>query len=1465
MRKNLFFVACTLLGACYFFSCKQLPQQGHLLKEDKERELELYDNPAARDSLEFIKLKDPALGYVPVNRMERAVAYTENLKQISRQNRIAGLTWTERGPISDTVGPSNPNIRDPSNTQSTSGYMTAVLIDTLNDPSGNTVICGGSYGGIWKCTNFLSPNPNWVKINDHNETLSISSLCQDPTSPNVMYYSTGDQYFGTVYNYGAGIWKSTDGGNTWSKLSNSSNFIKSFKIVCDASGNVYLAARVQKVFIPQPYGLFRSKDHGATWVNITPNNLTCDSSCTDVEISSTGRLHASFGFLKTKVNYFYTDDPANVTPSSGWNGNTSIHTNGTSPTAIRMQLACKGNVLYAVTVNTDGNADSCYKSTDGGVTWTLQNTTAYSTEILNTQGDYDITLSINPDNSNEFTIGGLDLYKSSNSGATCNTRLTYWVQSPGANYVHADHHFMQWWKVGTESRIVIGCDGGLFISRDGGQTFDNRNKGLAIKQFYSCAIHPQAGSLYLLGGAQDNGVHSIQDPGLSSSTEVEGGDGAFTHINQFNPDIQYGAYIYNNYERSRDGGKTWQNLSIDYSGLFINPFDVDDGQNILYGSYSNNKVLRLSNADSGSVIPDYLSISQLNGQASAFKVSPYTKDRLYIGTTSGKLLRLDNAGKIAPSSASSGITDLTGASFPNAFLNCINTGSSDQFLVAVFTNFGINNVWYSNNGGTSWSAIDGNLPDMPVRWAVFDPQHDDQLYLATATGVYHTDLVNGSSTNWTPDPGFPSVRTDMLQIRLSDNTMVAATFGRGMFTTVIPSTPELRFTNSMLTFKEKTENSSGCKYYKDYQVNISMVSPPTGDAIATYSIRSGNTATQGLDFDFTTNGDFSNPSNQHVFSNGLAQSKNITIRIYDDTEVEPDETFIIDMSISGSTNAVAGVHSSVACTIISDDVAPFRFVSSSTTVGTQSLSLGNSSDAPLFNAKLFANNAEMLFKASELSAAGVTPGKINSISFNLIKHSTRPYTNFKIIMGTTSAPYIFNNGFFDYATTVVKSLSSYSTVNGWNTFNLDTPFDWDGVSNVVIEICYYIGTEDASNGADAVYAYQDPDATQYQGNFYYQNNIDCSQGFSSVFYYYYGVKPQIQVAYSNNGSIVASTLNASRTEYLGPNSDVYFYSSSGVLMGRIQNLSSFDYGCTQIVIDRAGSASSPFWDNNPSDYLLNKTFRVLPTNNNSSGQYTITLYYSQAEINGWQTATGQNWNNVQMVKTQNAINLVTPSNPNGAGSIMVTTPVIGTFGPDYSLTYTFSNGFSGFGAGVPGVGPLPITLLTFAGHLDHGAGVLEWTTSFEQNAKNFDIERSEDGNSFVNIGSVNATGNSTVERKYSFRDNHLNAVNYYRLRMNDIDGKFKMSQIVLIRFNNTTQNMQVLNNPFHTSIEYTLERPTSKVHLQLFGMNGNLLWQKDVSNPGSRNQLIVTGLSNGSYILKAHVDQDVYTFKLIRQ
>jgi hypothetical protein len=99
-----------------------------------------------------------------------------------------------------------------------------------------------------------------------------------------------------------------------------------------------------------------------------------------------------------------------------------------------------------------------------------------------------------------------------------------------------------------------------------------------------------------------------------------------------------------------------------------------------------------------------------------------------------------------------------------------------------FSEYGINNIWVSYDGGSSWTSIDGNLLDMPVRWCMFVPGDNTKAIIATEAGVYLTLNINGGSTSWLPSPSFPTVRTDMLKYRSSDGLIAAATHGRGLWT-----------------------------------------------------------------------------------------------------------------------------------------------------------------------------------------------------------------------------------------------------------------------------------------------------------------------------------------------------------------------------------------------------------------------------------------------------------------------------------------------------------------------------------------------------------------------------------------------------------------------------------------------------------------------------------------------------------
>ncbi|MFY7886541.1 MAG: WD40/YVTN/BNR-like repeat-containing protein, partial [Dolichospermum sp.] len=366
----------------------------------------------------------------------------------------------------------------------TSGRVNTVLIDET-DATGNTVLTGGVTGGIWRCTNFLSGSiPNWTPVNDFLSNMNIVWLCQDPTNLNTMYAATGEAFNNSGAVRGNGLFKSSDRGLTWVQLTSTAGITRSFKVECDASGNVYYATAGS--------GLLRSSNGGNSWTTITPSSTS--TTCVDFELTSTGALHASFGFFGTAVYYRYTTNPSTVTSGTWLRGN-GIRASATSTN--RMDLAAVGDVVYAITVNASYKVDSCYKSSDGGANWTLTNaTTNYPTGIANGQGWKNIILEINPNNTDEIIMGGLDAYRSSNSGNTV-TRITYWVTS--SPYVHADHHFFKWYNAGAETRMIMGGDGGIFYSNDNATSFIDKNRNLNIKQFYSCAIHPTEPNYFLAG------------------------------------------------------------------------------------------------------------------------------------------------------------------------------------------------------------------------------------------------------------------------------------------------------------------------------------------------------------------------------------------------------------------------------------------------------------------------------------------------------------------------------------------------------------------------------------------------------------------------------------------------------------------------------------------------------------------------------------------------------------------------------------------------------------------------------------------------------------------------------------------------------------------------------------------------------------------------------------------------------
>ena len=607
---------------------------------ESEEENEEYDGPDKAAAFEYERTKDPATGKVPREKILAAIEFTKQSKSdvLARRATAASsalsLNWVERGPNSDVVGASNGNSRP--NSGVTSGRVRAVMVDS-SDATHKTVWIGGVDGGLWKTTDITTSPANWALVNDFLSNLAITDICQDPANYNTIYFCTGESYSNADAVKGNGVFKSTDHGVTWTQLSSTSVYGYCTRILCDYLGNVYLATRGN--------GLLRSNDGGATWTTITPSGLS--TSICDLEISSTsaaGRLHVVAGIFSAQA-YRFTDIPSTVT-TTNWTAPTTAF-----PTySMRAEIAVKGNVLYALPGDATYQVPTIYKSTDGGANWastTGQPTSGWASG----QAWYALSININPANTNQVIIGGLDSYKTTDGGATW-TKISTWVGTTG-QYVHADIHKILWYDGGT--KLIWGCDGGIHFSSDGGTTIRDRNIGLRIKQFYSCAIHPNNVTYpnYFLAGAQDNGVHQLNSNGLSGSTEVSGGDGCFVAIDQNEPQYQFGSYVYNVYRRSSNTGSSWTSCyfykgssGATNFGSFVNPLDYDNTANVLYAGGDAGEFFRWTTAQTTAAGTYYATTGFPAGAAivasiTAFNsakvtnvaVSPYTANRVYFGTT----------------------------------------------------------------------------------------------------------------------------------------------------------------------------------------------------------------------------------------------------------------------------------------------------------------------------------------------------------------------------------------------------------------------------------------------------------------------------------------------------------------------------------------------------------------------------------------------------------------------------------------------------------------------------------------------------------------------------------------------------------------------------------------------------------------------------------------------------------------
>jgi hypothetical protein len=649
---------------------------------------------------------------------------------------------------------------------------------------------------------------------------------------------------------------------------------------------------------------------------------------------------------------------------------------------------------------------------------------------------------------------------------------------------------------------------------------------------------------------------------------------------------------------------------------------------------------------------------------------------------------------------------------------------------------------------------------------------------------------------------------------------------------LVPCTgPYINFSTANFTKTESNTTTAGCRKYTDYTYEMTIGAAPTQSATVTLSFT--GTGIKGLDYEVTTNGNFSSPSNILTFPAGSTTAQPINIRVYDDAAVEAGETAILDFTVNAGTgNALKGVtFPTLSISLTDNDVVPNGSGSGTFLIGGLNTLVSN---AP-FDARLQNQKSQYIYKASELIAAGLSAGQINEFSLYVYaKYTTRAFTNFTIRMANTPVTYLVDGSFTPIGgMTTVFNTASYSTIEEWNTFVLSTPFNWDGTSSLAIEICFENAAADAGNDTDDLGAYSDG-GSGTQGNMVYQA-INCAGSFSTVGYYNTGIKPLISLDISMPGTPVETVVSSTASTHLATGSNDYIYSNNGRLMMRIGSISA-SLGCVTGTVEEAGTT----WVNAFGGQRSAKVFLVNPTTNGATTTYNASFYFTMAELAG--KSAGQ----MRVAKTTAA----SAAAANTSNTVFMTPGVSFLGGNTVVFTANFT-GFSRFFL-VDGGVTLPVSLLDLAATPNNDNNTLvTWSTASETDNKQFDVQYSGDGINFSLLGTVLSLGNSSTVQEYELM--HLNpaeGTTWYRLKQIDLDGNIQYSRIVSAHIANKSLKTLLFPVPAKDVITIRFASPVNNCGVEILSADMRVLSRQMLNGSTSQKDLDINRLPSGVYFIR---------------
>jgi len=728
---------------------------------------------------------------------------------------------------------------------------------------------GAASGGIWKSTDAGS---SWTVLDDFLASLSVTSIIVHPTHPDTLYAATGESIvFDTEAQSspGAGIFRSINGGSSWKLVTaidptDLTNFYWVNKITFDPSNPSSFYATSNGNSAANGWNsnkLFRFDNNGSTKAELPLfGAVSSANSVTNVVVNPGDPNHilvcTSSGLLQS------------YDKGSTWTVASTANTPGWISPSNRVEVgisAANPNLVYALcqgsTTAAPNGANLLY-STNKGANWTVAQT---NSSILAGNGWYHNVIWVDPLNANFLIVGGIDLWKSTNSGLTLSP-ITDWTKNDLGTSPHADHHVIVAASdfSSINPRLYFGNDGGIAstanwttVTETTGWELLNNNQ-LGITQYYESDIFDTT----IIGGSQDNGSWLSKDDGDMFDWKFSGGDGGGCAVSRQDQNliftsVQFGQVKATSYQLLTFGG-TFAGVNLidvtDYEPLDSAPFLMqmeafpNAGHKVLVGSYSLWEV---------EVDPaNYLLVNTTNRSPQAGSLTaPITAidissggDTVVIGYASGEVWL---GTVLSPSWVWSKINDL------NRVITAVDIAGYNKKKIAVATGGYVeDNIWVTTDAGVTWNEKSNGIPALQVNTVRWHPDATNFIYAGTDLGIFSSD---DSGSNWNVTPNYGGISdgpafTEISELQFSKGVtsanfhyLYATTFGRGIWRTEnivrkntyinhdYTNSPQLGTQSRPFQFVDQAENvkAHGQTWYFDATTNTNKTNyeVPTGGVL----------------------------------------------------------------------------------------------------------------------------------------------------------------------------------------------------------------------------------------------------------------------------------------------------------------------------------------------------------------------------------------------------------------------------------------------------------------------------------------------------------------------------------------------------------------------------------------------------------------------------------------------------------